>query len=90
MGYEIDCAHYATAIEILGQGVQTRVFRVILGQIAGFMSQNHQLTLKVQISARGVITSVWPNPENSRLFHRGEPGSNSFAACAGRSKEWEF
>lgn len=30
MGCEIDCAHYATAIEILGQGVQTRIFREIL------------------------------------------------------------
>ena len=38
MGCEIDCGHYATAIEILGQGVQTRVFREILLQLAGFLS----------------------------------------------------
>lgn len=37
MGCEIDCSHYATAIEILGQGVQTRVFREILAQLAGFL-----------------------------------------------------
>jgi hypothetical protein len=39
MGCEIDCAHYATAIEILGQGVQTRVFRGILSQLAGFLQR---------------------------------------------------
>ena len=39
MGCTIDCEHYATAIEILGQGVQTRVFRIILSQLAGFLSQ---------------------------------------------------
>ena len=37
MGCKIDCTHYATAIEILGQGVQTRVFRKILGQLADFL-----------------------------------------------------
>jgi site-specific DNA-cytosine methylase len=37
MGCKIDCDHYATAIEILGQGVQTRVFRVILQQLAAFL-----------------------------------------------------
>lgn len=37
MGCEIACDHYATAIEILGQGVQTRVFREILRQVAGFL-----------------------------------------------------
>jgi site-specific DNA-cytosine methylase len=37
MGCEIDCDHYATAIEILGQGVQTRVFRRILAQLAEFL-----------------------------------------------------
>lgn len=37
MGCEIDCAHYATAIEILGQGVQTRIFREILVQLAKFL-----------------------------------------------------
>jgi DNA (cytosine-5)-methyltransferase 1 len=39
MGCEIDCAHYATAIEILGQGVQTRVFRAILRQLAPFLKR---------------------------------------------------
>ena len=39
MGCQIDCAHYATAIEILGQGVQTRVFREILRQLAGFLAR---------------------------------------------------
>lgn len=37
MGCEIDCPHYATAIEILGQGVQTRIFREILRQLAEFL-----------------------------------------------------
>jgi len=37
MGCEIDCNHYATAVEILGQGVQTRVFREVLKQLAGFL-----------------------------------------------------
>jgi len=37
MGCKIDCKHYATAIEILGQGVQTKVFREILRQLAGFL-----------------------------------------------------
>jgi site-specific DNA-cytosine methylase len=37
MGCQIDCAHYATAIEILGQGVQTRIFREILRQLADFL-----------------------------------------------------
>jgi site-specific DNA-cytosine methylase len=34
---KIDCDHYATAIEILGQGVQTRIFREILQQLANFL-----------------------------------------------------
>ena len=38
MGCEIDCVHYATAIEILGQGVQTRIFREILRQLGVFLS----------------------------------------------------
>ncbi|MGD0815723.1 MAG: DNA cytosine methyltransferase [Verrucomicrobiota bacterium] len=37
MGCQIDCDHYATAIEILGQGVQTRAFREILRQLASFL-----------------------------------------------------
>ena len=37
MGCTIDCTHYATAIEILGQGVQTRVFASILTQLAEFL-----------------------------------------------------
>ncbi|HLX71403.1 MAG TPA: DNA cytosine methyltransferase [Verrucomicrobiae bacterium] len=37
MGCKIDCGHYATAIEILGQGVQTRVFRIILEQLGEFL-----------------------------------------------------
>jgi hypothetical protein len=37
MGCKIDCAHYATAIEILGQGVQTRIFRDILQQLSNFL-----------------------------------------------------
>lgn len=40
MGCTIDCAHYATAIEILGQGVQTRVFREILFQLAAFLKSS--------------------------------------------------
>jgi DNA (cytosine-5)-methyltransferase 1 len=38
MGCTLDCAHYATAIEILGQGVQTRVFHGVLEQLAAFLS----------------------------------------------------
>ncbi len=37
MGCAIDCEHYATAIEILGQGVQTRVFSEVLTQLAAFL-----------------------------------------------------
>jgi site-specific DNA-cytosine methylase len=37
MGCRIDCDHYATAIEILGQGVQTRIFQRILAQLAHFL-----------------------------------------------------
>jgi hypothetical protein len=37
MGCRIDCEHYATAIEILGQGVQTRVFSEVLTQLAIFL-----------------------------------------------------
>jgi DNA (cytosine-5)-methyltransferase 1 len=38
MGCTIACEHYATAIEILGQGVQTRVFKAVLSQLAEFLS----------------------------------------------------
>ncbi len=37
MGCTIVCDHYATAIEILGQGVQTRVFGEVLTQLAMFL-----------------------------------------------------
>ena len=37
MGCTVECEHYATAIEILGQGVQTRVFSHVLGQLAAFL-----------------------------------------------------
>jgi hypothetical protein len=37
MGCTIGCEHYATAIEILGQGVQTRVFNGVLTQLAAFL-----------------------------------------------------
>ena len=37
MGCTIACEHYATAIEILGQGVQTRVFSESLTQLAAFL-----------------------------------------------------
>ena len=39
MGCAIDCEHYATAIEILGQGVQTRVFRSVLTQLSAFLQR---------------------------------------------------
>lgn len=38
MGSKVDCDHFATAIEILGQGVQTRVFKEILAQIGKFLT----------------------------------------------------
>ncbi len=37
MGCKVACDHYATAIEILGQGVQTRVFSEVLTQLATFL-----------------------------------------------------
>lgn len=37
MGCTIDCEHYATAVEILGQGVQTRVFSSVLTQLSVFL-----------------------------------------------------
>ena len=40
MGCKIACEHYGTAIEILGQGVQTRVFKGILSQLAEFLSRS--------------------------------------------------
>ena len=39
MGCAIDCKHYATAIEILGQGVQTRVFRNVISQLSAFLKK---------------------------------------------------
>jgi DNA (cytosine-5)-methyltransferase 1 len=39
MGCAIDCEHYATAIEILGQGVQTRVFRNVISQLSAFLQR---------------------------------------------------
>jgi len=44
MGCKIDCEHYATAIEILGQGVQTRVFKNILTQLGRFLGQDRATT----------------------------------------------
>lgn len=38
MGAKVDTDHYATAIEILGQGVQTRVFKTILNQLADYLT----------------------------------------------------
>jgi hypothetical protein len=40
MGCAINCDHYATAIEILGQGVQTRVFGGVLTQLAAFLRRS--------------------------------------------------
>jgi site-specific DNA-cytosine methylase len=42
MGCSVECDHYATAIEILGQGVQTRVFQNILAQLATFLKGTHR------------------------------------------------
>ncbi|MGH8094176.1 MAG: hypothetical protein ACREIF_12010 [Chthoniobacterales bacterium] len=42
MGCTIACEHYATAIEILGQGVQTRVFSEVLTQLADFLHKAHR------------------------------------------------
>ena len=39
MGCKIDCDHYATAIEILGQGVQTRIFKAMLSQLSDFLAR---------------------------------------------------
>jgi DNA (cytosine-5)-methyltransferase 1 len=40
MGGQVHCDHYATAIEILGQGVQTRVFIEILAQLGRFLTKS--------------------------------------------------
>jgi site-specific DNA-cytosine methylase len=37
MGATIDTPHYATAVQILGQGVQTRIFRDIFQQLGDFL-----------------------------------------------------
>jgi hypothetical protein len=44
-GCAIDCEHYATAIEILGQGVQTRVFLHVISQLSSFL-QNRSVVDK--------------------------------------------
>ncbi len=44
MGCSVDCDHYATAIEILGQGVQTRVFHSILSQISHFLRRRAEVS----------------------------------------------
>jgi hypothetical protein len=46
MGCAIDCKHYATAIEILGQGVQTRVFRSVISQLSAFLQDRAQVRLE--------------------------------------------
>ena len=46
MGCTIDCEHYATAIEILGQGVQTRVFSEVLTQLAAFLRGRPRFNLR--------------------------------------------
>jgi DNA (cytosine-5)-methyltransferase 1 len=43
MGCAIDCEYYATAIEILGQGVQTRVFRSVITQLSAFLQSRSQI-----------------------------------------------
>ena len=43
MGCAIDCEHYATAIEILGQGVQTRVFHSVITQLSEFLQRRSLL-----------------------------------------------
>jgi len=42
MGCRIDCDHYATAIEILGQGVQTRVFKLILRRLVAHLTSRSE------------------------------------------------
>lgn len=39
MGSQVATDHYATAVEVLGQGVQTRIFREIFQQIGNFLGQ---------------------------------------------------
>ncbi len=41
MGCSVDCDHYATAIQVLFQGVQTRIFRSILSQLSQFLTGNN-------------------------------------------------
>jgi DNA (cytosine-5)-methyltransferase 1 len=40
MGHEVDSAHYATAVEVLGQGVQTQIFAEVFRQIGAFLSSS--------------------------------------------------
>jgi site-specific DNA-cytosine methylase len=46
-GCEVSTTHYATAVQILGQGVQTRVFSQIVDQLAAFL-----------INPKGVVASA--------------------------------
>ena len=39
MGAHVDSEHYATVIQILGQGVQTRVFAEVLNQLRNFLDR---------------------------------------------------
>lgn len=56
MGTQAGTSHYATAVEILGQGVQTRIWSQILSQIASFLKHPSQ-------------TQALPNPRTqNELF----------------------
>jgi DNA (cytosine-5)-methyltransferase 1 len=39
MGASIECDHYSTAVQILGQGVQTRVFAQVMKQLKAFLTK---------------------------------------------------
>jgi DNA (cytosine-5)-methyltransferase 1 len=41
MGCTVDTHHYATAIELLGQGTQTRIFAQLFKQLADFLCKQH-------------------------------------------------
>lgn len=42
MGCEVGTTHYATAVEVLGQGVQTRIFKSLFRQLAEFLEKTRE------------------------------------------------
>jgi len=45
-GCELNTAHYSTAVQILGQGVLTRLFRRLLAQVASSLLNDSCLPIR--------------------------------------------